>query len=115
MAFKNEFVFVHFAFENKTANRNTMSNKYFGLIGQFWSTTTKIILESFMTVRPANSSISVAIATLPIITISNTYFVLIGQFWSTATKIILESFVTVRPANSSIPVAIATLPIINHP
>ena len=40
VAFKNEFVLVHFAFENKTANRNTMSNKYFVLIGQFWGMST---------------------------------------------------------------------------
>ena len=31
-----------------TANQNTVSNKYFVLIGQFCSTSTKIILESFM-------------------------------------------------------------------
>jgi hypothetical protein len=36
----------------KTANQNTSSTKYFVLIGQFLSTSTKILLENFMSVRP---------------------------------------------------------------
>ena len=37
---------------SQTANQNTVSNKYFILIGQFWSMSTIIILKSFMTIRP---------------------------------------------------------------
>ena len=43
----HEFVLV---LETRTANQNTVSNKYFVLIGQFWSRSTKLLLESFMTV-----------------------------------------------------------------
>jgi len=42
--FKHEFLL------RKTSNRNTVSTKYFILIGQYWSIIMEIILESFMTV-----------------------------------------------------------------
>lgn len=44
---------THFySYSIKTTNHNTASNKYFLLIGQFWSMSAKIVLESFMTVSP---------------------------------------------------------------
>ena len=36
----------------KTANQNNATTKYFVPIGQFWNMSTKIILESFLTVSP---------------------------------------------------------------
>ena len=41
-----------FSYSKKnTANQNIVLNKYFILIGQYWSTSTTIILEIFMTVK----------------------------------------------------------------
>ena len=46
--FEYKFVLV---LNVKLANQNTVSIKYFVLIGQFWSVNAKIVLESFMTMK----------------------------------------------------------------
>jgi len=48
-SFEYKFVLV---LNVKLANQNTVSIKYFVLIGQFWSVNAKVILESFMTIKP---------------------------------------------------------------
>ena len=53
----------------KTANQNNATTKYFVPIGQFWNMSTKIILESFLTVSPKllNAACSLGKQQVPIV------------------------------------------------
>jgi hypothetical protein len=46
-----------YSYSKKPANQNTVSNKYFVLIGQYNSMCTKIILKSFIMVKPDITSL----------------------------------------------------------